>query len=69
MGITNLNWANDLLTSRLHKGGARSAKKRSVYMAAVLIMFLDCLVIVRADGARLRYKPRVSTIDDLKKAT
>ena len=54
MGITNLNWANDLLISKLDKGAARSAKKRSAYMAAVLVMVLDCLVIEFADGARFR---------------
>lgn len=54
MGITNFNWANDLLTLKLDNGAARSAKKRSAYMAAVFVMFLDNLVIECADGARFR---------------
>lgn len=47
--ITNLNWANDLVTSRLHKGAERSAKKRSVCITAMLDIFLDGLVR-SADG-------------------
>lgn len=54
MSITDLNCANDLVTSILHKGAERSAKKRSACIATVLVIFLiDCLVIVYgADAAR-----------------